>query len=53
MYYITSNSSGQEVIILLEGNVMTSMIENPESSDWQRYLEWDAAGGMPEPWNGA
>ena len=53
MYYKTTSPSGQTVIILLEGNVMTSMIENVESSDYQRYLEWVAAGGIPEPWNGA
>ena len=53
MYYKTTNPIGQQVIILIEGNVMTSMVENLESSEWQRYLEWVAAGGISEPWNGA
>ena len=51
MYYKTTSPSGQEVIILLEGNVMTSMLENPDSSDYQRFLKWISEGNQPEPWN--
>ena len=49
-YYTTTSPTGTAVIILLEGNVMTSFTENPEITDYQAYLAWVAAGGVPEPW---
>ena len=52
MYKTTVTSDNVEVIILIEGNVMTSMTHNPESTHYQRYLEWLAAGNSPEPWEG-
>ena len=52
MYQIIQSERGN-VIVLDQGGVRLSFTENPENTDYQRYLEWVAAGGIPEPWNGA
>jgi len=50
MYYETISPSDQRVIIMLDGSVMTSMLENPENSEYQAYLAWVAEGNQPLPW---
>ena len=50
MYYLTTDSSGQTIIIRLDGNVMTSFTENPDNTDYQAYLAWVAEGNSPLPW---
>ncbi len=52
MYYTTVSPSGQTIIIRMDGNVMISFHENPDNTEYQRYLEWVAAGNSPEPWEG-
>lgn len=36
------------VIVLEQNGVRLSFGENPENTDYQRYLEWVAAGNEPE-----
>jgi hypothetical protein len=52
MFYTTVSPSGSKVIIHIDGDVMTSFSENPENTDYQRYLEWQLAGNVPQPWEG-
>lgn len=50
-YYATTDPMTNNVIIIrLDGNVMTSFMEDPANPDWQAYQEWLAEGNTPEPW---
>ena len=53
MYYTFTDSLGATVIVENSGNQTVCIPEDAANSDYQRYLEWVAAGGIPEPWNGA
>lgn len=48
MYQIITNSLGRKVIVLEQDGVRLSFTENPENTDYQRYVEWLAAGNEPE-----
>ena len=52
MYYTTISPFGNSIVIRKDGDLLTSFTENPENTDYQRYLEWVAAGNSPEPWEG-
>lgn len=52
MYYETTGVGGHKIILRRDGDVLTSFGENPENTDYQRYLEWQAAGNVPQPWEG-
>jgi hypothetical protein len=47
MYQIIQSETGS-IIVLEQDGVLLSFSENPENTDYQRYLEWVAAGGVPE-----
>jgi hypothetical protein len=47
MYQKIVNHHGT-VIVLEQDGVRLSFGENPENTDYQQYLAWLAAGGMPE-----
>ena len=49
-YYTRLNTSGDTVVLRLDGDVLTSFTENPENADWRAYEEWLAEGNTPEPW---
>lgn len=51
MYYVTNGFGGQTIIIHKNGDVLISFDENPDNTDYKRYLEWVAEGNEPEPWN--
>lgn len=48
MYQIHTSPMGQKIIVLEQDGVRLSFTENPENTDYQRYLEWLAAGNEPE-----
>jgi hypothetical protein len=47
MYQIIQSDRGT-VIVLEQDGVRLSFTENPENTDYQKYLAWLAAGGVPE-----
>lgn len=47
MYQIQS-FEGRKVILLEQDGVLLSFTENPENTDYQRYLAWLADGNEPE-----
>ena len=46
--YRISTFEGRRVILLEQDGVLLSFTENPENTDYQRYLDWVAAGNEPE-----
>lgn len=49
MYTIVNTSTGGSCVRLeIENGVVLLIPENPENTDYQRYLEWLAAGNEPE-----
>ena len=48
MYQIVTAPDGSNVIVLEQDGVRLSFTENPENTDYQRYLDWLAAGNEPE-----
>ena len=50
-YYIISDQTNNVTrIILIDGNIMTSFIENTENTDYQMYKLWLEEGNTPLPW---
>jgi len=48
MMYQKIAREGGYVIVLEQHGFRLSFSENPENTDYQQYLEWVAAGGVPE-----
>jgi hypothetical protein len=49
MYKYTIKGN-EKIIILQEGNVIYSIPENPDNTDYKKYLEWVAEGNEAEEW---
>ena len=47
MYSVIEHPSGRTLRRLADN---ADIPEDPANTDYQRYLEWVAAGGIPEPW---
>lgn len=52
MYHIYESHQSQMIVhTTSDGNVLWIPCD-PANTDYQRYLEWLAAGNVPEPWVG-
>ena len=47
MYHIIQSNRGN-IIVLEQDGIRLSFTENPENTDYQRYLAWLADGNEPE-----
>ena len=53
MNYRTQQVMDTTVIWYEKDGVRVSFVDpSPDNADYQRYLEWVAAGNSPEPWEG-
>jgi len=49
MYELLNTQSGEVIRRISDG---ASIPPDPANTDYQRYLEWLAAGNVPQPWEG-
>ena len=52
MYYTFTDSLGVTVIVQRIGDHTVCIPEDAANADYRRYLEWLAAGNVPQPWEG-
>ena len=52
-YYIVENDVNPVIRQQADDGTVLWIPMDEANTDYQRYLEWVAAGGIPEPWNGA
>ncbi len=50
--WFTGDDVHGPVLIMVREGVTSSVPFDPANTDYQRYLEWVAAGNVPQPWEG-
>jgi hypothetical protein len=53
MNYTTQTNQGCKVVWYEKDGVRISFVDpSPGNSEYEAYLQWQAAGNVPQPWEG-